>query len=110
MDGISKNSRKIRSEAAEYKYPLSLFSYDKWIKIATKVASNLIQELFQMKATCKVFLDAAKSDVVFKHSTMWYLLQGVSYFLDRYATRFVERCLKTGNPKDLFQDELMQYF
>ncbi|KAL4276063.1 hypothetical protein AHAS_Ahas20G0169700 [Arachis hypogaea] len=83
MDGISKNSRKIRSEAAEYKYPLSLFSYDKWIKIATKVASNLIQELFQMKATCKVFLDAAKSDVVFKHSTMWYLLQGVSYFLDR---------------------------
>ncbi|KAL4381663.1 hypothetical protein AHAS_Ahas04G0156000 [Arachis hypogaea] len=84
MDGTSKNNRKIRNEVIEYESPLDLQPYDIWVKIAMKVASNSVQELFQIKATRKVFLDAASFDAVYKHATMWYLPQGdFSYFFDQ---------------------------
>ncbi|XLU70986.1 hypothetical protein S245_030039 [Arachis hypogaea] len=95
MAGISKKNRKKRNVLVEYEFLLNLFPYNIWVRIATKIASNSIQELFHMQATCKVFLDAAMSDAVYKYATMWYLLLvSSSYYFDRPERRFIDRCVK----------------
>ncbi|XP_015965449.1 uncharacterized protein LOC107489192 [Arachis duranensis] len=62
------------------------------------VTSNAIEDLFNMQATCKVFLSAARSDAVYKHATMSYkpLVRFVLH-PDRPKKRFIYRCVEAGN-------------
>ncbi|KAL4322150.1 hypothetical protein AHAS_Ahas14G0181700 [Arachis hypogaea] len=70
MAGTSKKNRKKKNVSVEYECPLNLLPRDIWVRIATKIASNSIQDLFTMQVTYKVFLAAARSDPVYKHVTM----------------------------------------
>ncbi|XP_057733820.1 uncharacterized protein LOC130948992 [Arachis stenosperma] len=66
------------------------------------VASNSIEDLFNMQATCKVFLGAASSDAVYKHATMSYL--------DGPERRFFDRCVKVGNVDAILRQGFVEYF
>ncbi|RYR65675.1 hypothetical protein Ahy_A03g011602 isoform A [Arachis hypogaea] len=50
--------------------PLTLLPREIWERIAARVASASIHDLFNMQATCKVFLDAARSPPVYKVASM----------------------------------------
>ncbi|RYR07000.1 hypothetical protein Ahy_B05g074321 isoform A [Arachis hypogaea] len=63
-----------------------------------KVTPNSIEDLFNMQATCKVFLGAASSDAVYKHATMSYKpLVHFLVYLDGPERRFLDRCVEVGN-------------
>ncbi|RYR51261.1 hypothetical protein Ahy_A06g026287 [Arachis hypogaea] len=50
--------------------PLTLLPRKIWERIAARVASASIHDLFNMQATCNVFLDAARSSAVYKVASM----------------------------------------
>ncbi|RYR25941.1 hypothetical protein Ahy_B02g059990 [Arachis hypogaea] len=70
MAGSSETNRKEGNVPVEHECPLNLLFHDIWVRIATKVASNSIHDLFNMQASCKVFLDAASSEAVYQHATV----------------------------------------
>ncbi|XP_057747504.1 uncharacterized protein LOC130966704 [Arachis stenosperma] len=70
MAGSTRTTRKEGNVPVEHECPLNILPPDIWVRIATKVASNSIHDLFNMQASCKVFLDAASSKAVYKHATM----------------------------------------
>ncbi|RYQ83215.1 uncharacterized protein LOC107620247 [Arachis ipaensis] len=76
-----------------------------------KVASYSIHDLFNMQATCKVFLDAGSSDAVYQHSTMWQIrLVSFLFYLDRPERRFLDRCVEAENADTILRQEMTEYF
>ncbi|XP_057740087.1 putative F-box protein At1g67623 [Arachis stenosperma] len=74
------------------------------------VASNLIEDLFNMQATCKEFLGAATSDDVYKHATMSY--KPLAHFLlhlDGPEKRFLDRCVEVGNVDAILRHGFVEY-
>ncbi|KAL4275473.1 hypothetical protein AHAS_Ahas20G0110700 [Arachis hypogaea] len=57
--------------------------------------------------TCKVFFDAGRSAVVYKHAMAW-SIPWVSFlrYPDRAKRRFVDRCVDAGNPDAILRDRL----
>ncbi|XLR60626.1 hypothetical protein S83_011298 [Arachis hypogaea] len=74
MARSSQKDRKKMDVSVQHECPLNLLPRKIWSRITTMVASNSIENLFNMQATCKVFLVAASSDAVYKHATMSYKL------------------------------------
>ncbi|XLU33819.1 hypothetical protein S245_069885 [Arachis hypogaea] len=98
-------AKKIREKgtvSVEYECQLNLLPRDIWVRIATKVASYSIKDLFNMQATCKVFWGAARSDAVYKEASMLDLpIASFLYYYGRPENRFLECCAKAGNPTAL---------
>ncbi|XLR14513.1 hypothetical protein S83_042451 [Arachis hypogaea] len=98
MAGSSQKHRKKVDVSVQHECPLNLLPRKIWSSIAMMVASNSIEDLFNMQATCKVFLGAASSDAVYKHATMSY--KPLAHFLvhlDQPERRFLDRCVEVGN-------------
>ncbi|XLT46019.1 hypothetical protein HN873_038623 [Arachis hypogaea] len=111
MAGSSKTNRKEGNVRVEHECPLNLLTRDIWVKIATKVASNSIHDLFNMQASCKVFLDAASSEAVYQHVTMRVIpLVSFLFYLDRPERRFIDRCVEAGNADAILRQGLTEYF
>ncbi|RYR20158.1 uncharacterized protein LOC107633139 [Arachis ipaensis] len=120
MAGTSSNGRKVREGkketikgrlSAECDSPLNLLPLDLWVRIASMVAAGRIQDLFNMQATCTVFLDAARSPVVYKVTSMSvYPIASYFYFVDRPDKRFLYRCADTGNLVAMFRSAMMDFF
>ncbi|RYQ89529.1 hypothetical protein Ahy_B09g096118 isoform C [Arachis hypogaea] len=109
--GTSKKNRKKKNVAVEYKCLINLLPRDIWVSIATKVASNSIQHLFNMQVTCKVFLDVATSNAVYKHASILKLsILSFLYYFDQPAKRFLYCCTKAGNPTALLQVGMINFF
>ncbi|XLR47717.1 uncharacterized protein [Arachis hypogaea] len=95
----AKKVRKKGTVSVEYECLLNLLPHDIWVRIATKVASYSIKDLFNMQATCKVFLGAARSDDVYKEASMLELpIAFFLYYYGRPEQRFIECCVEAGNP------------
>ncbi|RYR12069.1 hypothetical protein Ahy_B04g069596 [Arachis hypogaea] len=101
MAGDSMKNRKKRNAAkkiggkgtvsVEYENLLNLLPRDIWVRIATKVALYSIKDLFNMQVTCKVFLDAARSDAVYKEASMLELpIASFLYYYGRLENKFLE--------------------
>ncbi|XLR05331.1 hypothetical protein HN51_060208 [Arachis hypogaea] len=74
------------------------------------VASNSIKDLFNMQATCKVFLGAARSDTIYKHATMSY--KSLARFLlnlDGPERRFLDCCVEVGNVDAIVRHGFAEY-
>ncbi|KAL4275391.1 hypothetical protein AHAS_Ahas20G0102500 [Arachis hypogaea] len=111
MARSSKTNKKKGNVPVEHEYPLNLLPRDIWVRIATKVASNSIHDLFNMQATCKVFLDAASTEAVYQHATMWYIpLVSFLFYFDRSERGFLDRCVEEGNTNVILRQGLTEYF
>ncbi|KAL4397152.1 uncharacterized protein LOC110275627 [Arachis duranensis] len=107
----NRKNKKKRNIAIEYKCSINLLPCDIWVRIATKNALNSIQDLFNMQATCKVFLDAASSDAVYKHTSMLELLTvSFLYYFDRPEKRFPYCCAEAENMTALLRVGMMDFF
>ncbi|RYR38581.1 hypothetical protein Ahy_A09g043638 [Arachis hypogaea] len=92
--------------SVEYKCLLNLLPRDIWVRIATKVASYSIKDLFNMQ----VFLDAARSDAVYKETSILEL--PIASFLFYYGcpeNRFLECCAAAGNPVALLRVGMTEF-
>ncbi|RYR46898.1 uncharacterized protein LOC127740512 [Arachis duranensis] len=114
MVGTSKKNKKNIKKgtvSVEYQCPLNLLLCDMWVKIAMNVAPNSIQDLFNMQATCKVFLDAARSDFVYKHASMLELrIASFLYYACRPAKRFIYCYARAENLVALLWVGMIDFF
>ncbi|RYR14053.1 hypothetical protein Ahy_B04g070722 isoform A [Arachis hypogaea] len=111
MVGSSKINRKEGNVPVEHECPLNLLPRNIWVRIATKVASNSIHDMFNMQASCKVFLDAASSETVYQHVTMRVIpLVSFLFYLDWPERRFIDRCIEAGNADAILRQGLTEYF
>ncbi|RYR66872.1 hypothetical protein Ahy_A03g013006 [Arachis hypogaea] len=84
--------------------PLNILPLDLWVRIASIVALGRIQDIFNMQAICTVFLDAARSPVVYKvASLLKFPIASYFYYIDCPEKSFLYRCANTGNPSAMFQ-------
>ncbi|KAL4314247.1 F-box protein At2g35280-like [Arachis hypogaea] len=110
MGGTSKRNRKKRNIAVSYQCPSNILPRDIWVRIATKVASNSIKDLFNMQASCKLFLDPWRSDTVYKHALMLDLLiASFLYYYDRPEKSFIDCCAEAGNPAALLRVGMIDF-
>ncbi|RYR77183.1 hypothetical protein Ahy_A01g001644 isoform A [Arachis hypogaea] len=106
MAGSPEKDTKKVDVSVQHECPLNLLPREIWSIIATKVASSSIEDLFNMQATCKVFLGAARSDAVYKHATMSY--KSLAQFLGNHdgpERRFLDR----GNVDAIVRHEFTEY-
>ncbi|RYQ89528.1 hypothetical protein Ahy_B09g096118 isoform A [Arachis hypogaea] len=109
--GTSKKNRKKKNVAVEYKCLINLLPRDIWVSIATKVASNSIQHLFNMQVTCKVFLDVATSNAVYKHASILKIsLVSFLFYFDQPERRFVDYCVEARNLDAILRHRMTEYF
>ncbi|RYQ89664.1 hypothetical protein Ahy_B09g096194 isoform B [Arachis hypogaea] len=107
----AKSIREKGTVSLEYECPMNLLSRDIWVRIATKVASYSIKDLFNMQETCKVFLGAARSNAVYKEASMLELpIASFLYYYGRPEHSFIECCAEAGNTDAIHRQELMEYF
>ncbi|RYR07002.1 hypothetical protein Ahy_B05g074324 [Arachis hypogaea] len=120
MAGGSMKNRKKRNAAkkigekgtvsVEYECLLNLLPHDIWVKIATKVASYSIKDLFNMQVTSKVFLGAARSDAVYKEASMLELpIASFLYYYGCLENRSLERCAEARNPAALLRVGMTEF-
>ncbi|KAL4350570.1 hypothetical protein AHAS_Ahas10G0155200 [Arachis hypogaea] len=110
MAGSSQKDRKKVGVFVQHECPLNLLPREIWSSIAVMVASNSIEDLFNMQATCKEFLGAASSDAVYKHATMSY--KPLAHFLlhlDGPERRFLDRCVEVGNVDAILRHGFVEY-
>ncbi|XLT62348.1 hypothetical protein S245_020432 [Arachis hypogaea] len=82
----------------------SLLPREIWERIAARVASASIKDLFNMQVTCKVFLDAARSSTVYKVASMAELPIVFGYDLeDCPEDGFLYTSARRGNPAAIFR-------
>ncbi|RYQ89665.1 putative F-box protein At1g67623 [Arachis ipaensis] len=110
MAGSSQKDRNKVDVSVQHECPLNLLPREIWSSIATMIASNSIEDLFNMKATCKVFLGVASSDPVYKHATMSYKpLARFLLHLDGPERRFLDRCVEVGNVDAILRHGFTEY-
>ncbi|XP_015969700.1 putative F-box protein At1g67623 [Arachis duranensis] len=110
MAGSSQKGKKRVDISLQHESSLDLLPREIWSCIAPMVASNSIQDLFNMQAMCKVFLGAASSDTVYKRATMYKPLAHFLSHLNGPERRFLERCAEVGNVDAIFQQGFVDYF
>ncbi|XLU64209.1 hypothetical protein S245_023418 [Arachis hypogaea] len=90
--------------------PQTLLPREIWERIALRVASSSIQDLFNMQATCKVFLDICRSSAVFKVASMAEIPVVFGYDLeDRPEDGFLCVCTRAGNPGAIFRIGIREF-
>ncbi|KAL4357139.1 hypothetical protein AHAS_Ahas09G0156800 [Arachis hypogaea] len=62
MAESSQKDRKKVDVSVQHECLLNLLPREIWLRISTMVALNLIEDMFNMQATCKVFVRAASSN------------------------------------------------
>ncbi|XLR68506.1 hypothetical protein S83_019178 [Arachis hypogaea] len=110
MAGSSEKDTKKVDVFVQHECPLNLLPREIWSIIATMVTSNSIEDLFNMQATCKVFLGAARSDAVYKHATMSY--KSLARFLlnlDGPERRFLDHCVEVENVDAIVRHGFAEY-
>ncbi|XP_015969600.1 putative F-box protein At1g67623 [Arachis duranensis] len=110
MAGSSEKDTKKVDVSVQHECPLNLLPREIWSIIATMVTSNSIEDLFNMQATCKVFLGAARSDAVYKHATMSY--KSLARFLlnlDGPERRFLDHCVEVENVDAIVRHGFAEY-
>ncbi|XP_057734451.1 uncharacterized protein LOC130949856 [Arachis stenosperma] len=96
--------------SVEYKCPLNLLPRDMWVRIATKVASYSIKDLFNMQATCKVFLGAARSDAVYNETSILELpIASFLFYYGRPENMFLECYAAAGNSVALLRVGMTEF-
>ncbi|XP_025616942.1 putative F-box protein At1g67623 [Arachis hypogaea] len=111
MAESSQKDRKKVDVSVQHECLLNLLPREIWLRISTMVALNLIEDMFNMQATCKVFVRAASSNAVYKHATMSYKpLVHFLVYLDRPERRFLDRCVDVGNVDAILRQGFMEYF
>ncbi|KAL4390642.1 hypothetical protein AHAS_Ahas03G0165500 [Arachis hypogaea] len=104
-----KDTKKV-DVSVQHECPLNRLPREIWSIIATKVASTSIEDLFNMQATCKVFLGAARSDAVYKHAAISY--KSLARFLgnlDGPERRFLDCCVEVGNVDAIVRHGFAEY-
>ncbi|XP_072066611.1 putative F-box protein At1g67623 [Arachis hypogaea] len=110
MVGSSQKDRKKVDVSVQHECLLNLLPHKIWSSIAMMVASNSIENLFNMQATRKVFLGAASSDAVYKHATMPYKpLACFLLHLDGPERRFLDRYVEVGNVDAILRHGFAEY-
>ncbi|XP_057720078.1 uncharacterized protein LOC130934533 [Arachis stenosperma] len=90
--------------------PLTLLPREIWERIASRVASSSIQDLFNMQATCKVFLDTGRSSAVFKVASMAEIPVVFGYDLeDRPEDGFLYVSARAGNLGAIFRIGMREF-
>ncbi|XP_016178858.1 uncharacterized protein LOC107621345 [Arachis ipaensis] len=98
MAGSSQKGKTKLDVSVQHECPPNLLPREIWSSIAIMVASNSIQDQFNMKASCRLFASACNSDAVYRYSLVSML--PISCFLDysgRPAMTFLRRCATTQN-------------
>ncbi|RYR76607.1 hypothetical protein S83_002369 [Arachis hypogaea] len=110
MAGSPEKDTKKVDVSVQHECPLNLLPREIWSIISTKVASSSIEDLFNMQATCMVFLGAARSDAVYKHATMSY--KSLARFLGNHdgpERRFLNCCLEVENVDAIVRHGFAEY-
>ncbi|XP_015965221.1 uncharacterized protein LOC107488952 [Arachis duranensis] len=90
---------------------LTLLPREIWERIAARVTLASIYDLFNMQATCKVFLDAAHSSAVYKVASMAEIPVVFSYDMeDRPEDVFLFKSARVGNPAAIFRIGMTEFF
>ncbi|RYR60409.1 hypothetical protein S83_048977 [Arachis hypogaea] len=89
---------------------LTLLPREIWERIASRVASSSIQDLFNMQATCKVFLDTGRSSAVYKVASMTEIPVVFGYDLeDRPEDGFLYVSARAGNLGAIFRIGMREF-
>ncbi|RYQ96335.1 hypothetical protein Ahy_B08g092055 [Arachis hypogaea] len=91
--GKTKLDVSIQQKCLPNLLPLKILS-----SIATMIASNSIEDLFNMQASCRLFASVCNSDIVYRHALVSVL--PIACFLNysgRPAMTFLRRCAKVQN-------------
>ncbi|XLT80184.1 hypothetical protein HN873_001937 [Arachis hypogaea] len=90
--------------------PLTLLLCEIWERVASRVASSSIQDLFNMQATCKLFLDTGRSSAVYKVASMAEIPVVFGYDLeDRPKDGFLYVSARAGNPGAIFRIGMREF-
>ncbi|RYQ81472.1 hypothetical protein S83_014404 [Arachis hypogaea] len=99
MAGSSQEDKTKLEVSIQHECLPSILPLELWSSIATMVASNSIEDLFNMQASCRLFAAACNSDAVYRHALVSVLPIGC--FLDYSgmpAMTFLRRCARARNP------------
>ncbi|RYR25940.1 putative F-box protein At1g67623 [Arachis ipaensis] len=111
MAGSSQKGKMKVDVSVQHECLPNLLPREIWSSIATMVAWNSIQDLFNMKTSCKLFASACNSDAVYRHALVSVL--PIDCFLDysgRPAMTFLRRCTIAWNPAALFRVGMAHLF
>ncbi|RYQ83010.1 hypothetical protein S83_069584 [Arachis hypogaea] len=89
----------------------NLLPLEIWSIIAPMVASNSIEDLFNMQATCRLFASACNFDAVYRHALVSVL--PIACFLDYSGTpamTFLRRCARARNPAAMLHVRMSHLF
>ncbi|KAL4627575.1 hypothetical protein ACB092_05G175200 [Castanea dentata] len=73
------------------------------------VASTSFTDLFNVKLSCKYFLEVAKDDYIFQRISLE-KFPIVPLCISNEASSFLKRCEEFGNPESLFRQRVIDYF
>jgi len=73
------------------------------------VASTSFTDLFNVKLSCKYFLEVAKDDYIFQRISLE-KFPVVPLRISNEASSFFKRCEESGNPESLFRQGMIDYF
>ncbi|RYQ83216.1 putative F-box protein At1g67623 [Arachis ipaensis] len=91
--------------------PFKTIPFDIWVSIATRVASSLIQDLFNMQATCRLFATVCSFDAVYMHALVSELpVACLLHHSGRAAMGFLSRCTTVPNPAALLRLGMVALF
>ncbi|KAK7411393.1 hypothetical protein VNO78_02826 [Psophocarpus tetragonolobus] len=89
--------------------PIKSLPKDLLVEVIARVASSSVDDLCNMKSSCKDFLDASEDNYVWQNVSLdkFPLYPWVH---DEKLWCFLERCRKSGNIDSLFREGMLQYF
>ncbi|XLT24782.1 hypothetical protein HN873_056074 [Arachis hypogaea] len=111
MDGSSQKDKTKLDVSIQHECLANLLPLEIWSIIAPMVASNSIEDLFNMQATCSLFASACNSDVVYRHALVSVL--PIACFLDYSgmpAMTFLRRCARAQNPAAMLRVGMSHLF
>ncbi|XLT80057.1 hypothetical protein HN873_001810 [Arachis hypogaea] len=111
MAGSSQEDKTKLEVSIQHECLPNIFPLELWSSIATMVASNSIEDLFNMQASCRLFASACNSDAVYRHTLVSVL--PIACFLDYSGTpamTFLHRCARARNPAAMLRVGLSHLF
>ncbi|XLR58341.1 hypothetical protein S83_009013 [Arachis hypogaea] len=111
MAGSSQKDKTKLEVSIQHECLPNLLPLEIWSSIATMVASNSIEDLFNMQASCRFFASACNSDAVYRHALVSVL--PIACFLDYSGTpamTFLCRCARAQNPAAMLRVGMSHLF
>ncbi|RYR24493.1 putative F-box protein At1g67623 [Arachis ipaensis] len=111
MAGSSQKDKTKLDVFIQHECLANLLPLEIWSIIALMVASNSIEDLFNMQATCRLFASACNSDAVYRHALVSVL--PIACFLDYSGTpamTFLRRCARARNPAAMLRVRMSHLF